>query len=343
MNQSRRLPLGVAAIAACVWSGVARGDDADAADVNVRAPKRRGTRAPKDSTVAGEVIERDEIDAPGRARRPTSCAGIPACRSPSPAGRARPRRRRFAARPPRSSPSTSRACGSTTTSRGPPIFRGCRSGSSIASRSTGATRRSRPTASGSGARCSSSRAGPADARSRRGAMVGSFGERGAWTYGALGDRDASVLVGRERGRGDERLPVRERPRDAPRAHGHDDVDDDERRRDDLRRVGARPPARVGRGHRRVRERHGARAGSADARAGPFARGARDVRSGDRRRTGAAAAGRGDSRSRRRRRCRRERRLPRSPRASSPSRRTAWISRARASRSGSRSPRRRRDR
>jgi vitamin B12 transporter len=194
MNQSRRLPLGVAAIAACVWSGVARGDDADAVDVNVRAPKRRGTRAPKDPTVAGEVIERGEIDAPG-AQAAEVLRGHPGLQITESGGVGAPATASIRGATPAQLPVylagvrlNDDVAGTADLSRVPlwlidriEIYRG---NAPIEADRLGI-----------GGAVFFEPHWPRRREVAGGAMVGSFGERGAWTYGALGDRDASVLVG----------------------------------------------------------------------------------------------------------------------------------------------------
>ena len=60
-RRKRRLPLGAVAMAASVWSGLARADDApspqgDAVDVTVRPPTALPTSAPGDPTVAGTPL-----------------------------------------------------------------------------------------------------------------------------------------------------------------------------------------------------------------------------------------------------------------------------------------------
>ena len=194
MNQSRRFPLGIAAIAACVWSGVARGDDADTADVNVRAPKRRGTRAPKDSTVAGEVIERDEIDLPG-GQAADVLRGHPGLQITESGGAG--------------APATASIRGATPAQL-PVYLAGVRLNDDVAGTADLARvplwlidrveiyRGNAPIEAdrlGIGGALFLEPRRPSGREVAASAMLGSFGERGAWTYGALGDRDASVLVG----------------------------------------------------------------------------------------------------------------------------------------------------
>jgi iron complex outermembrane receptor protein len=61
-----RASLGAAAFAAVFWPLRARLlADEEPAQVDVRGPRRAPTRAPKDATVAGSVVEREELSAPG--------------------------------------------------------------------------------------------------------------------------------------------------------------------------------------------------------------------------------------------------------------------------------------
>ncbi len=194
MNPSRRFPLGIAAIAACVCSGVARGDDADAVDVNVRGSKRRGTRAPKDASVAGEVIERGEIDPPG-SQAADVLRGHPGLQIAESGGVG--------------APATASIRGATPAQL-PVYLAGVRLNDDVAGTADLARVPlwliDRIEIYRGNAPIEADRLGIAGAlflepRVPRGrevaasAMLGSFGERGAWTYGALGDRDASVLVG----------------------------------------------------------------------------------------------------------------------------------------------------
>jgi iron complex outermembrane receptor protein len=60
-----RFPLGAAAIAASVMPLHARADEPSVEEVNVRGAAAGPERAPKDTTVAGAVLGREEVSAPG--------------------------------------------------------------------------------------------------------------------------------------------------------------------------------------------------------------------------------------------------------------------------------------
>jgi iron complex outermembrane receptor protein len=60
-----RLPLGAVAVTACVWPAAARGDEPEVEEVRVLGAARSPASAPKDPTVAGAVVSREEIAAPG--------------------------------------------------------------------------------------------------------------------------------------------------------------------------------------------------------------------------------------------------------------------------------------
>jgi iron complex outermembrane receptor protein len=198
MVQERRLPLGVAAIAACLWSGIARSDDdgasKDAVDVNVRAPKRDATHAPKDPTVAGEVIRPDELEAPGAQAADvlrghvglevtqTGAAGAPATASIRGATPAQLPVYLAGVR------LNDDVAGTADLSRIPlwlidhvEIYRG---NAPIEADRLGIA----------GALFFEPR-WPHGREVDGGAMIGSFGEHSAWAYAALGDRDAGVLAG----------------------------------------------------------------------------------------------------------------------------------------------------
>jgi iron complex outermembrane receptor protein len=62
----RRTSLGTAALAACVWSAPLRAQEAaPASQVDVRGARRTPAQAPKDATVAGSLVEHEELAAPG--------------------------------------------------------------------------------------------------------------------------------------------------------------------------------------------------------------------------------------------------------------------------------------
>jgi vitamin B12 transporter len=65
MFEFGRVSLGAATVAALLWPVAARGDDPPPSEVDVRGGPRMPARAPKDPTVAGAVIDREEVASPG--------------------------------------------------------------------------------------------------------------------------------------------------------------------------------------------------------------------------------------------------------------------------------------
>jgi vitamin B12 transporter len=66
MVDVERISLGAVSLAACVWSTPLRAKDAEPTEqVDVHGARRIPAHAPKDPTVAGSVIEREELAAPG--------------------------------------------------------------------------------------------------------------------------------------------------------------------------------------------------------------------------------------------------------------------------------------
>jgi vitamin B12 transporter len=201
--RERRLPLGAAAIAACFWSGVSAAQtgsegeaprDGDAVDVNVRAPKRSPMWAPKDATVAGAVISREELDAPG-AQTADVLRGQVGLQVSQSGGNG--------------APATASVRGATPAQL-PVYLAGVRLNDDVA----GTADLSkiplwlidRIEIYRGNAPLEADRLGIAGAlffeprwphgrEVGAGASLGSFGARSGWAYGALGDRDASVLVG----------------------------------------------------------------------------------------------------------------------------------------------------
>jgi iron complex outermembrane receptor protein len=193
MDQSSRLPAGVAAIAACVWSSVARAD-AEVEEVIVRAPKSPGTQAPRDPSVAGQVIERDEIDKPG-AQVADVLRGRPGLQVTESGGVG--------------APATASIRGATPAQL-PVYLAGVRLNDDVAGTADLARvplwlidrieiyRGNAPIEAdrlGIGGALFFEPRWPSRREVAGGAVFGSFGKREAWTYGALDDQDGSVLVG----------------------------------------------------------------------------------------------------------------------------------------------------
>ncbi len=194
MMHARRLPPGVVAIAVWVWSGVAAGDEPEPLEVHVRGARASETHAPKDPTVAGSVITREEVAAPGKTAldllrgqvgvqvAETGGAGMPGTASIRGATPAQLPVYLAGVR------INDEVAGTADLSRVPlwlidriEIYRG-------------------------NAPIEADRLGVAGAlffeprwpRGREldaGAMGGSFGTRGAWTWASFGDRDGGLLAG----------------------------------------------------------------------------------------------------------------------------------------------------
>jgi iron complex outermembrane receptor protein len=162
--------------------------------VNVRAAKRARTRAAKDPTVAGETIERDEIDAPG-AQAADVLRGRPGLQVTESGGVG--------------APATASIRGATPAQL-PVYLAGVRLNDDVAGTADLARvplwlierieiyRGNAPIEAdrlGIGGALFFEPRWPHGREIAGGGTLGSFGERGAWAYGALGDKDASVLVG----------------------------------------------------------------------------------------------------------------------------------------------------